>query len=239
MSETGYHIIVLAVAAFSVIRGFKRGFTGQISGILGFAFGTVCAHVFEADVETALRAILPGVRHSAGGAFIYSVLSSVIVYGLVYTAFKMFTKVLRSAMQVFYVGMLDAILGAMFSLLKYMLLLSIVYNLVLCINPKSPLLKYASADDGNVVETVVLLAPGLLGCGSVHDLAHLIQLREAKKISCNITSVPLVITYESHNKNFYANAQSKKPTRPDQWERNIERNQSGSQPRRGACYHGT
>lgn len=197
MSETGYHIIVLAVAAFSVIKGFKRGFTGQISGILGFAFGTVCAHVFESDVEAVLRAILPGVRQSAGGAFIYSVLSSVIVYGLVYTAFKMFTKVLRSAMQVFYVGMLDAILGAMFSLLKYMLLLSIVYNLLLCINPKSPLLKYASADDGNIVESVVLLAPGLLGCGSVHDLSHLIQLREAKKISCNITSVPLVITYDT------------------------------------------
>lgn len=197
MSETGYHIIVLAVAAFSVIRGFKRGFTGQISGILGFAFGTVSAHVFEPDVEVALRAILPAVRHSAGAAFIYSVLSSVIVYSIVYMAFKVFTKVLRSAMQVFYVGMLDSILGAMFSLLKYMLLVSIVYNLLLCINPKSPLLKYASADDGNVVESVMLLAPGLLGCGSVHDLSHLIQLREAKKISCNITLVPVVINYDT------------------------------------------
>ncbi len=206
MSETGYHIIVLAVAAFSVIKGFKRGFTGQISGILGFAFGTVCAHVFEADVETVIRAILPGVRHTAGGPFIYSVLSSVIVYGIVYTAFKMFTKVLRSAMQVFYVGMLDSILGAMFSLLKYLLLLSIVYNLLLCINPNSPLLKYSTADDGNIVESVMLLAPGLLGCGSVHDLSHLIQLREAKKISCNITTVPLVITYESHNININGNA---------------------------------
>ncbi len=45
----------------------------------------------------------------------------------------------------------------------------------------------ASADDGNVVECVMLLAPGLLGCGSVEDLAHILQLKEAKKISCNIT----------------------------------------------------
>ncbi|MDE6770898.1 MAG: CvpA family protein [Muribaculaceae bacterium] len=239
MSETGYHIIVLAVAAFSVIKGFRRGFTGQISGILGFAFGTVSAHIFETDVEIALRFILPWVRNAAGSAFVYSVLSSVIVYSLVYNTFKIFTKVLRSAMQVFYVGMLDSILGAMFSLLKYMLLVSIVYNLLLCINHKSTLLKYASADDGNIVESVVLLAPGLLGCGSVHDLSHLLQLHEAKKISCNITTVPLVITYESHNKNLYANAQSKKPTRPNQWERDIKRNQSGSQPRRGACNYGS
>ena len=194
MRETGYHLIVIMVAAYAVIKGFRQGFTGQISGILGFAFGTVCAHVFEPEVEVFYRMILPGVRRAPGGAFIYSVLSAVTVYWAVYIAFKTFTKVLKSAMQVFYVGMLDSILGALFSLLKYMLVLSIVYNLVLCVNPRSPLLKYSNADDGNVVEAVVLLAPGILGCGSVNDLSHLLQLYEAKKISRNLTPVPLVIT---------------------------------------------
>ena len=198
MSETGYHLIVIMVAAYAVIKGFRIGFTGQISGVLGFAFGTVCAHVFEADAEEIFRSLLPGVRRAAGGAFIYSVLSSVSIYCIVYVTFKTFTQVLRSAMQVFYVGMLDSILGGIFSLVKYMLMLSIVYNLLLCVNPTSPLLKYANADDGNVVESVMLLAPGLLGCGSVHDLAHLLQLREAKKISHNITPMPLVITESGH-----------------------------------------
>lgn len=187
MIETVYHIIVIAVAAYAVIKGFQKGFTGQISGILGFAFGTVCAHVFEPEAEALFRSIFPGIRNAVGSAFIYSVLSAVSVYCLVYLAFKIFTKVLRSAMQVFYVGMLDAIMGAMFCLLKYMVIVSIAYNLILCINPSSTLLKYASADDGNVVEAVVLLAPGLLGCGSVYDLAHLLQIRDAKSISCILT----------------------------------------------------
>ncbi len=202
MSETGYHIIVIAVAAYAVIKGFKSGFTGQISGILGFAFGTVCAHVFESEAESILRSLLPGIRNSVGSAFIYSVLASVAVYCIVYTIIKFFTRVLRKAMQVFYVGMLDAIMGAVFCLFKYMLVVSIAYNLILCINPSSSLLKYASADDGNVVEAVVLLAPGLLGCGSVEDLAHLLQIRDAKSISCavgtpdcNISPSPLVINY--------------------------------------------
>lgn len=194
MSGTGYHIIVIAVAAYAVIKGFKSGFTGQISGILGFAFGTVCAHVFEPEAESLIRAILPGIRHSAVSAFIYSVLASVSVYCVVYMLFKIFTKVLKSAMQVFYVGMLDSIMGSMFCLLKYMVVVSIAYNLILCINPGSSLLKYANADDGNVVEAVVLLAPGLLGCGDVGDLAHLLQIRDAKSISCNLTTTPLVIT---------------------------------------------
>ncbi len=205
MSEAGYHLIVIAVAAFAVIKGFKRGFTGQISGILGFAFGTVCAHVFEANAEAVFRSLLPWVRHAVGAAFIYNLLASVTIYGLVYLLFKLFTKVLRAAMQVFYVGMLDAILGAFFCLLKYMLVVSIVYNFLLCINPSSPLMKYATADDGNVVESVVMLAPGLLGCGSVYDLTHLIQLKEAKKISYNLFPSPLVITVDQINN---GNAQS-------------------------------
>lgn len=186
MGDAIYHIIVIAVAGIAVIKGFRSGFTGQVSGILGFAFGTVCAHVFDSEAEAVVRSLLPELRTAPGAAFIYSVISAVAVYVAVYLMFRMFTKVLRSAMQVFYVGMLDSLLGSAFCLMKYMLLVSIVYNLILCVNPSSSLLRYASADDGNVVECVMLLAPGLLGCGSVTDLAHILQLKEAKKISCNI-----------------------------------------------------
>jgi len=193
MSDAIYHIIVMAVAAIAVIKGFRSGFTGQVSGILGFAFGAVCAHVFDTQAEEFVRMLLPGIQGRLGSAFIYSVLSAAMVYVMVYFLFKMLTKVLKSAMQVFYVGMLDSLMGAVFCLMKYMLMLSIIYNLILCVNPESRLLRYADADDGNVVECVLLIAPGLLGCGSCEDLSHLIQLREAKKISCNINCGPDVI----------------------------------------------
>lgn len=196
MSDAIYHIIVMAVAGIAVVSGFRKGFTGQVTGVLGFAFGTVCAHVFEPQVEEMLRSLFPGIRTSIGAAFIYSMLSAALVYLAVYFLFRTLTKVLKSAMQVFYVGMLDSLMGSAFCLVKYMLLLSIFYNLILCVNPESRLLRYASADDGNVVEVVMLIAPGLLGCGSCEDLWHLIQLREAKKISCNIIGESDVITIE-------------------------------------------
>ena len=193
MSEAAYHIVVLVVAAVAVVKGFHRGFTGQISGVLGFAFGTVCTHVFSDEADAAMRWLLPGIAGHVGAGFIYSVLSAALVYIAVYLIFKALTRVLRSAMQVFYVGMLDKLLGATFSLAKYMLLLSIVYNLIVCVNPSSQLMKYANSDDGNVVECVMLLAPGLLGCYSIEDFSHILQLREAKKISHNINNNPSVI----------------------------------------------
>lgn len=193
MGDVIYHIIVIAVAALAVVKGFRMGFTGQISGILGFAFGTVCAHVFEPDVEELLRSMLPGISRLVGATFIYSVLAAVIIYVAVYLIFRIFTKVLRRAMQVFSIGMLDSILGSAFCLLKYMMVVSIIYNLILCVFPDSRLMHFAKADDGNVVEAVMLLAPGMLGCDSVEDLAHLLQLRDAKKISHNLYINPDVI----------------------------------------------
>lgn len=193
MNDATYHIVVIAVAVLAVIKGFRRGFTGQVSGVLGFAFGTVCAHVFDSEAESLMRSLLPGLDGRLGAAFIYSVTSAALVYVSVFLAFRIFTKVLRSAMQVFYVGMLDKLLGAAFCLAKYMLIVSIVYNLILCVNPTSPLMKYATAEDGNVVEAVMMLTPSLLGCHSYEDLSHLIQLREAKKISRNINCIPDVI----------------------------------------------
>lgn len=197
MNDAAYHIIAITVAAIAVIKGFRSGFTGQVSGVLGFAFGTVCAHVFDDQAEGIVRGLLPGLEGHVGAAFIYSVISAAMVYVAVFMVFRIFTRVLRSAMQVFYVGMLDKLLGAAFCLTKYMLVLSIIYNLILCVNPSSKLLKYATAEDGNIVEVVMMLAPGLLGCYSYEDLSHLIQLKEAKKISCNINYAPDVIITDS------------------------------------------
>lgn len=190
MGEAIYHILVIIVAGVAVVRGFRDGFTGQVAGILGFAFGAVCAHVFGGDMGELLRGWFPGIRQAEGSAFIYSLLSAATVYALVYSLFGLLTKVLRGAMQVFGVGMLDSIFGSVFCLVKYMVFLSIFYNLLLCVNPESRLMNCARADDGNVVECVLLLGPSVLGSLDCEDLAHILQLHEAKKISHNIKGSP-------------------------------------------------
>ncbi|MDE5875595.1 MAG: CvpA family protein [Muribaculaceae bacterium] len=193
MTDAAYHILAIVVGVVALFKGYHNGFTGQISGILGFAFGTVCAHVFGENAEEMLRSLFPGISHVEGSTFIYSVMAVALIYVAVILLFRLLTGVLRSAMQVFGVGILDRLLGAAFCLLKYMLLLSIAYNLMVCLNPRTPLMKYANADDGNIVECVLLLAPELLGCYSFEDLAHILQLRDARKISRNHTAPACVI----------------------------------------------
>lgn len=193
MIDAAYHIIVIAVALWGVVKGFRRGFTGQLPGVLGFSFGIVCARLFSPEGEGVARSLFPWIEGHAGSQFVYSVLSAVGIYIIVYVAFGVLTGVLRSAMQVFETGILDRLSGAVFTLLRYLMVLSIVYNLILCVDPDSSLMRQVRADDGNVVEGVVLMAPGLLGCLDCEDLSHILQLREARKISVNQCSRDNVI----------------------------------------------
>ncbi len=180
-----YQLVALAVAAVSLMRGYRRGLTGQVPDVLGFAFGVVGAHVLCPSVGQWMAETFPFLTENMERLILCDLLSATAVYAGFFMTFRLLTGVLRSAMEVFDSGILDSILGSAFSLVKYMMPLSVVYNIMLCVNPASELMRCHDANDGNVASEVLSLAPALLGCGGADELSHEIQLREARKISCN------------------------------------------------------
>lgn len=194
--EIVFQLIILLISAFGVVRGFRKGFTLQISRVLGFGFGIVCARIFSTDFSQFLLATFSSIRNSSFPEFVSSFLSGIIIYVIVYCIVSRFTGVVKSAVSIFPVGMFNRIAGSFFFLIDSLLWLSIILNLILCINPDSKLIRYAGADDGNIVEIVLSMTSGLLGCPDTGDLVHLLQLREAKKISFNIDNGFSVINKE-------------------------------------------
>lgn len=182
-----FHLIAIAVAVYAVVKGFRVRFTRQLASVLGLAFGSVSAHMAMEPLEEWMRDSLPLHPDPAVASFVYSVTAVAAVYTAVFLLFKILGPLLRSAMMVLDAGMLDSLLGAAFSLWKYLLALSIAYNLYACFDPSSPLVKYAADDDGNVIEAVMHVAPLMLGCEDVAELAHSLQLRDARKISINLS----------------------------------------------------
>lgn len=180
-----YHIIVLIVAVVGIIRGFRKGFTAQICNVLGMGFGVVCTHIFTEQAAAFAKMLLPFLVSRPFPEYIWQLTGAAAMYTAVYYLFGAFTGVLSGALSIFSIGMFNKLVGAAFCLINYTLWLSIIYNLILGYNPEGALLRYASADDGNVVETVLDMTSGFLGCEGASELAHLVQLREAKKISCN------------------------------------------------------
>lgn len=185
MGNAWYHLVLICVAVAGIWRGYRKGLVHQLAGVLGIGFGIVASRLFGGMFAGWLMEHYPGIGIDWCPDFVYSALASAIVFGVAYMTCRLAAGVLRSAMQFIHVGALNSLLGAVFGLLKYMLIASIVFNLILCFDKDSDLLAMHGDNDGNMVELVLDLAPALLGTPGAGDLEHESQLREAKKISFN------------------------------------------------------
>lgn len=178
-----YHLIALLVFTISVMRGFRRGLGRQLPQLIGFCFGVVCAHIFAEPLLGIFRDWLPSIGARPEGGYIYDILSRGLIYILVYEVFSFCTFFLKYLFPRSSVGMLGSLGGAVFCAVRYMLMLSVVYNLILCCTMDGTLLRCARSYDGNIAEEVMLIAPAILGGESIEDLTHILQLEAAKSIS--------------------------------------------------------
>ncbi|MDE6631441.1 MAG: CvpA family protein [Muribaculaceae bacterium] len=183
MGEAIYHILVIAVALVGILRGFNAGLMRQVSGVLGFVFGIVAARALGPDRSSWLAGWLPQVYHPVAKTFFISILGYGIIWGLCMLLFSIFTGILNFILGMIPVGIMNSIAGAAFCLLKYLMFLSILFDLALCRPFDSPLMHCARHDDGNLVDGVIRLAPELLGTMSAEEYIHLVQLWEARSIS--------------------------------------------------------
>ena len=183
MGEAIYHILVIAVALVGIFRGFNAGLMRQVSGVLGFVFGIVAARALGPDFSSWLAGWLPQVYHPVAKSFFVSILGYGIIWGLCMLLFSIFTGILNFILGMIPVGIMNSIAGSAFCLLKYLMFLSILFDLALCRPFDSPLMHCARHDDGNLVDGVIRLAPELLGTISAEEYIHKVQLWEARSIS--------------------------------------------------------
>lgn len=191
-----FHLIALAVSAWGVLRGYRRGLTGVITSVLGMAFGIVCSHIFADAATDMALGIAGGAGSGNRGYYLASNLGCGAVFLIVYLIFRSLTGVIKAAMESTGGGLADSLLGSAFCLYNYLLMLSIGYNVFVGLRPESSLMKYGKDDDGNICAAVMWIAPAALGSESFAEFAHQEQLREAKKISCNLWPVENVLRTE-------------------------------------------
>lgn len=220
MQDVVYLGIILIVAAYSAINGFRKGLTKQLANLLGAGFGAVAARVLAPGWSHSFQDIARMMNHGQFPAFTSEVVCAVCIYGFVYFLFAIFAGVLHSAMAVFQTGMFNRLLGMFFCIFKNLMWVSVGYTLLLCFNPDNGLVKYAGRYDGNIVEGVMQICPALLGCPGAEDLSHLLQLREAAKISCNFNPPLLVIKENACAKYELFYVENKRAEGRDRWQGN-------------------
>ncbi len=183
MLTAAYHIIVIAVAAMAAVYGWRRGLARQTPNVLALAFGIVAARVMAPEIEPALASVQAVSEEPYRSAYVGGTLATGIVYIVVYTIVCTVCGALGRMLKVFGRGLLGALAGSVYALLDRMVWTSIAFNMLLAFQPGCGLERYGDYGDGDVVTSVMVLAPSLLGCDDVTDLWHAARLHDARMIS--------------------------------------------------------
>ena len=127
-------IILLAILALGVIRGYMRGLVRQLASLVGLVAGLLIARALYAGVGEYLSVQM---GTSVG-------LSQVIAFFLIWIAVPLVLSVvaflLTKALQIIKLGFLNRLLGAVLGGLKYALILSLLLQLMAYIDPKSEMI---------------------------------------------------------------------------------------------------
>lgn len=176
-------LIAIAVIGIALVTGFRAGFRRQIPSLVGLLFGIVCAHIFRIPAHDAAVGLFPHFAGRTETEFIYGIIGSGSVFTVAYFIFK---SVLSLFSPVFRRGggsVPDGMAGGLLRLFVCSVFLSLIFNLSVCVSPRSRLTESLRHSDANIVSQVLLIAPDLLGTQTPEELVHLQQLEDAGKIS--------------------------------------------------------
>lgn len=177
-----YHLLIIVAGVYGLLTGFRKGFLRQIDSVVAITFAIVAAYIFGPDIRDWVNGYLQGFT-SFNVPFIVATMSAILVFTAVYFILRLAMIPVAAMMRAIPGGVVNSIAGAAYRLFKYMVFLSLAYNLIVDVSPKSSLAKSSRSHDGNVVEGVVKLAPALMGFPSGEEVGHYQQLEDAKKIS--------------------------------------------------------
>lgn len=183
MANGAFYIIILGVAVFGILTGYRKGLLRQAGGLLGVAFGIVAVKAFAPSMISGIENWLPSAISGFKREFLIQSLSCGFLYLAVSSIVQLCCIPLNAIMHVMDKDVVSGIAGAVFRAFKYLMVVSIFYNVIIEISPSSSLAKTACHHDGNIVEGVMQIAPAILGFPGPEEVGFRQQLEDAKKIS--------------------------------------------------------
>ena len=112
-----FDVVVLIVVTYGLISGFKKGFIVEVSGMIALGVGITGAFKFSGILGNYL------VIYIDWDPKIIQIVSFILFFiGIVYII-SLFAKMLTKALKVILLGGINRLLGALFGVLKCMLIL--------------------------------------------------------------------------------------------------------------------
>lgn len=184
--EALYQLFTVVVLAAGCLLGIRKGITGQLGSLLGCIFGYCGAVVLWRDLAGWIADTWPANASTPPmPMFLPSVLAVAVIYGGLYLVMSCLGPALRVITLPLGKGPLNKIVGAVWGVMKWAMLLSLFFNVLIGRDHDSPLMTAVRHNDGNIATGVMLIAPAITGTPDCEDLAYAIQLMEAQLFDRN------------------------------------------------------
>lgn len=168
MTEYFWTIVIACVLLYAAVSGFAKGLLSQIGQIAGLITGVLASRAFAPSLMAMLgKDAGVGASSVAATAVCY-----VLVFFATYFAVVFLAKIVRLVVKVACLGPIDRISGAVFKVVKWTLIISLIYNLSVAVG-----LSAAPGSTSNPLERIVYgAAPAVLDMWPASTSTHPIAL---------------------------------------------------------------
>lgn len=155
-------IILILIFIVAGALGYRKGIITQLGSVAAIVVAIIGCRMLGGTVSDLLFESHPAWEDSSLSRYGVSIISNCIIYLVVYYAVILIAKMLRTVSHAVFLGPLDRIAGAAFSVAKYSLVVSLLLNLYIVLFPSTTLISKSELAGGKAAELVIGFAPWLL-----------------------------------------------------------------------------
>ena len=112
--------ICLIILIYGSYKGFKNGIVAEVLSFLGILLGIYLSKTYYQVIEEYLETLLDSTNQ------LVSLISVILIFSVTIILSKILSKVITKALSVMALGLLNKLIGSVFGLLKYLLILCIM-----------------------------------------------------------------------------------------------------------------
>lgn len=162
-------IVIVIILLAAAVWGFMQGFVKQAGSAIGLFLAVVVCRLFgPALASYACSDVAP----DSDITFI-TILSYLALGLLTYLGVWVVMRMARGIIHGVHLGIIDKIGGAIYKVLLWMIVISLVYNLYVCVAPQNAPSKYNSGDVWKI--RVLHFAPSVFGSDSARKVIEEVQ----------------------------------------------------------------
>lgn len=163
-----FDIVILIIFAASILYGLKRGIISQLGSVGGILVGIAACHLFGDHAAAIIGGLLGD--DSVSACYVDSVIANVLLFIIGYILTRVIAKLLHTVVHAAFLGIVDRIAGAIFSLFAWFLIFSILLNVWQVLTPSTDLASKSRISNGKAARAIIDLAPNVLGGQTARQL---------------------------------------------------------------------